>query len=989
MISAINDHSKDNESLQTLSNSNKQDNIMTSIKLSGDTMKRLKTQHAALTLAIASALVTMNSAANELDLNKDVETKVQNKITPETTQPDEVNVERIQVTGIRSSIKESLFLKQNSVSLVDLVVADDIGKFPDENLAEALQRIPGVTITRNGGEGQNILVRGLGDGYNVTTLNGRKLASENAGRDFNFDTIASELVNVLAVYKSPEARLTEGGIGAIVDIQTRKPLDLEGRTIQASAKGIYESRTEDIHPHASLIIGDKTDDDTFGALLSAVYSRKTLRADTYSAEGFFDEDEGWGVDSAGVPVDTNNNGVIDEGEIYASKIPSYMYFANAQDVRERIGGTLALQWRPMDNLDINFDGLYSRYNTDGNKYQLGFVNYDEAWTPGTPLFTDAVFDDQGRVASMNQAGDNTMVELLNLSTPRKTDTYQLALKTDWYVTPQWSITADIAYSTAKNSNSGDNRFIVARGFVDGISIDHTKGNMLPDVVISPGLTPEQKYGAHYSRNSGVDVDDKVTDMKLISQYIPENGLISKVDFGVNYVKQVKKQTEFASSNSSQFSRGGFYLTRDGYNFDNSSVFNQGEFELFQIPSNVFVPSNFDNFLDGEDSISPQPWPSFNYDKLLEYYRSINQEATDKSIVASLNKAGSYQVTEAVSSAYVQVNIEEEIFDLPYMLNLGVRASQTQVSSDGYGYDLAKVVLDSTGQPTNNDWKNVIEVGYDDSYTNILPSMNFKLNLQDDLLLRVSAAEVLSRPSLYALRAWAAPNFTRYEQGLPTLTRGNPSVSPELARQGDIALEWYFQDSSSLSGAIFVKDIESFITEEKSAQYIDGNDYFVSQPVSGQYGAKVQGFEAAWQQSLEEFLPEPFNGLGFQLNYTYVDSRYDDPELAEKELPFKGMSKNSYNAVIYYEQYGVQARLAYNWRSKFLVDPEAWGGPSWIEDYGQLDASASYQLMENVSIFTEASNITNNRYSGYVKHQDQVNYLERFGTQISFGVRGSF
>lgn len=237
-------------------------------------MKLLTTKPAAIALAIAAALTATHSAANEIPAEQQTKTKEQVQ-AKDTAQAQDAEVERIQVTGIRNSIKEGMFLKQNAVSVVDLVVADDIGKFPDENLAEALQRIPGVTITRNGGEGQNILVRGLGDGYNVTTLNGRKLASENAGRDFNFDTIASELVNVLAVYKSPEARLTEGGIGAIVDIQTRKPLDLEGRTIQASAKGIYESRTEDIHPHASLIIGDKTDDDSFGALVSAV-DRKSV-----------------------------------------------------------------------------------------------------------------------------------------------------------------------------------------------------------------------------------------------------------------------------------------------------------------------------------------------------------------------------------------------------------------------------------------------------------------------------------------------------------------------------------------------------------------------------------------------------------------------------------------------------------------------------------------------------------------------------------------
>lgn len=260
-------------------------------RLNGETMTLLKTQPAVIALAVATALTAMSSTANEQDLKSVI---VDQTETEQISTTSDANVERIAVTGIRSSIKEGMYLKQKATGVVDLVVADDIGKFPDENLAEALQRIPGITITRNGGEGQNILVRGMGEGYNVTTLNGRKLASENAGRDFNFDTIASELVSVLAVYKSPEARLTEGGIGAIIDIQTRKPLDLDGRTIQASAKGIYESRTQDINPHASLIIGDKTDDETFGALISAVYSRKTLRADTYSAEGFFDEDEGWG-----------------------------------------------------------------------------------------------------------------------------------------------------------------------------------------------------------------------------------------------------------------------------------------------------------------------------------------------------------------------------------------------------------------------------------------------------------------------------------------------------------------------------------------------------------------------------------------------------------------------------------------------------------------------------------------------------------------------
>lgn len=929
----------------------------------------------AVCAAISAALSGHTVAATNIDDSQTAD----NKATEVT--------EIIEVRGIRNSIKESMYLKQQAVSVVDLVVADDIGKFPDENLAEALQRIPGITITRNGGEGQNILVRGLGSRYNVTTVNGRKLASEASSRDFNYDTIASELVNVIQVYKSPEARLVEGGIGAVVDIQTRKPLDLDGFTLSASAKGIYESRTKDVLPHASLIIGDKSDDETFGVLFSAAYSRKTLREDTYSAAGFFDDSEGWGIDSAAVPVDMNNDGIIGDNEKFASKIPSYMYFTNAQDVRERLGATLALQWQPSDTLEFNADVLYSRYNTDGHRYQIGFVNYDESWTPSTPIFSNAEFDEDGRVVKMRQSGEETMVELLNLTNPRKTDTYQVGFNTVWHYSDQWKFTLDASQSEAKNANNGDNRFIVARGFVDAIDIDYSTQNMLPDVVVAPGLTADQKYGAHYSRNTGTGVKDKVTDLKIKANFTPESDFISNIEFGANYVKQSKQQNDFRSANPSQFSRGGFYLERDGYAFDDSSVFKRGAFELFGIPNNVFVPANFDNFMAGEDSLTPEPWPSFDYDALLDYFRSINAEATNENIVASVRKQGTYKVTETVSTAYIQANIEDELFELPYTLNLGVRASNTEITSEGYLYNLESVQLDTEGSPSNNDWRTTQLSQTTEDYSSILPSLNFKLNLQDNLLLRASAAKVLSRPELNNLRVWVAPNFTA-SRG-PTITAGNPGLTPEKANQFDLTLEWYFADSSALSGGLFVKDIQSFVSQKETMKQIGSTNYIYLQPSNGEFGASIKGYEIAYNQSLNEWLPEPFNGLGFQVNYTRVDSSYDDPELKAENLPFEGMSKNSYNAVIYYEQYGWQARLAYNWRSEYLSNPDAWGGPAWISDYGQLDASVSYEFNEHITFFAEASNISNDRYWGYIKREDQISQLERFGTQTAIGIRGTF
>lgn len=894
-------------------------------------------------------------------------------------------VEKLEVKGIRSSIKESLFLKQNATSVVDVVVAEDIGKFPDENLAEALQRIPGITITRNGGEGQNILVRGMGSGYNVTTLNGRKLASENSGRDFNYDTIASELVNVLAVYKSPEARLLEGGIGAVVDVQTRKPLDLGGFTLTGSTKGIYESRTKDVHPHASMLVGDVFQDGSLGVLLSAAYSKKTLRNDTYSASGFYDKAEGV-TDEATVAIDQNKDGVISEQERFPSKIPGYMYYTNDQDVRQRLGTTLAVQWQPNDSFELLTDALYSRYNTDGAKYQIGFVNYDESWTPGTPLFTNPKFAEDGRVVSMQQL-NNPMVELLNLSTPRKTDTWMLGTNAKWQMNTEWQLLFDVAHSAAKEGNTGDNRFMVARGFVDSISIDYSKGNKLPDVVLAPGLTESQNYGAHYSRNTGTGVEDKIDDAKLQFKFTPQQSLFSQIEAGVHYVKQSKSQTAFESTNPSMFSRGGHYLTTNKFAFNNSTVFKQGEFELFKIPQNVFRQANFDNFLDGETGVHPQPWPSFDYDALLDYYRSLNAEAANKYIVPSVQQSGAFTIEEAVTSAFVQFRIEQELAGLPYMLDFGLRGSKTEVASLGFLQDLASIKLDDKGQPIGNAWRVTRPVTFEGDYSKVLPSLNFKLNLQEDLIFRFSAAKVMSRPALEYLKPWIAVNFTTLKEGLPTMAMGNPALPPELANQADITLEWYLADSSQLSGGLFVKDIQSFIEKNNNPGQAYGGNYLVEAPTSGKYGAMVRGAEIAWQQSMEHWLPAPFDGLGIQLNYTYVDSEYDDPK--RQSLPFKDMSKNSYNAVVYYEKDGLQARLAYNWRSKFLQDPEAWGGAGWISDYGQLDASLSYDLNEHLTFFTEASNLSNERYWGYIKQPDQVSWLERFGTQLALGVRGTF
>jgi len=909
----------------------------------------------------------------------------------ETEQVEDVKedaVEVIEVRGMLSSIKESLYIKQKSINVVDAIVAEDIGKFPDQNIAEALQRMSGITITRNGGEGQNVTVRGLGGDYNVTTINGRRMASEHSSRDFNFDLIASELLSSVEVYKSPVAKTQEGGIGAVINIKTRRPMDLDGFTLSGSLKGIYEDRTQDVNPQASFLISDTFADDTFGALFTAVYSQRTLRTDAYQGEGFYNEnDEDWITVRQDVDGDGEFNPEVDNE--YGSIIPGYVRYTNWQDTRERIGASLALQWMPSDEIEINFDSIYSSYETNGEQSELSFVTYDESWTPGIPNVTNLGFNDQGLVNDLTLA-NGAMAELLNTSNPRITETFQVGLNTAWHYNDNLTLVFDISHSESANQNNGDNRYVVARGFVDEIRIDQSGSNLLPDVTMDP-LTNDSPFGAHYSLNQGDEISDKVTELMFDATYESDSDWLSTINFGINYGKQKKDRRSHRSENPSAFSNGGQYLDRyPEYTPDYSSAEDMYGFNLFRLPADVLSPADFDNFLNGEAGQHPAPWTSFDYDKLFAYYETISPGAANDLVKAKFRPKDSFGLGEETLAIYVQANIENEILNLPFTLNLGIRAIETTVTSSGFALDIDKVKFEGSEDNSGElqfvgkveDYQNIVE--FEDSYTDILPSFNFKLNLKDDLLFRLSGAQVITRPSIDSLKAYSYVNLKDYKY-----YASNPGLEPLRADQFDTSLEWYFSDYGALTAAIYVKDIKSFIENgENGTQSIDGHEFRVFSAKNGEFGGSIKGVELAYQQSFTNLLPEAFNGFGVQFNYTYVDSQYDDPERKAQNLPFEGMPKNSYNAVVYYEKESVQARLAYNWRGKVMTNANGWGGPSWNAAYGQYDLSTSYDINDKTSINLSINNLTNERNWGYTDRPEQVAHLARYGRLINFGINMS-
>ena len=940
----------------------------------------IKSKRNTLSVVIGALVLASNGVAQETDADKNAE---QLQAAADTV------VEEVEVTGIRSSIKSSLDIKKNSVNVVDAIVAEDIGKFPDQNIAEALQRMSGITITRNAGEGQNVTVRGLGGDYNVTTINGRRMASEHSSRDFNYDLIAAELLKGVEVYKSPVAKTQEGGIGSVINIQTRRPLDFSGLTLSGSVKGIYEDRTEDMNPQASFLVSNTFADGKFGALLTAVYSERTLRTDAYQGEGFYNLGE---EDWITVRQDVDGDGEFDPAvdNEFGSIIPGYVRYTNWQDTRERVGASLALQWRPRDDVEVNFDSIYSAYDTNGEQYEISFVTYDESWTPGIPNVTDLGFDKDGLVNALTLS-DGAMAELLNTSRPRKTETFQLGNNVTWHVRDNLTLAVDVSHSESENTNNGDNRYIVARGFVDEIRIDQSGGNLLPDITMTPALSHTSPFGAHYSYNYGDEIRDKVSEFKFDGDWAPLDSIVSSVEFGINYGDQTKERDSYSSVNPSIFSNAGaLFENYPEYDPDMSAAENIAGFDLFRLPVDVLVAPRFDNFLDGEPGAHPAPWASFDYDKLFAFYQSISAAAADDLVRAQFRPNNSFTVGETTLAAYVQADLQSELLARPFTLNLGLRAIETTVTSSGFSLDADAARFEAADEPGELQFVGDVsdyqyQMDFEDSYTDVLPSLNFKWNLRDDLVYRFSAAKVITRPQIDSLKAYSYVNLREFE-----LYTSNPGLEPMRANQMDTGLEWYFSDYGAVTGTFFYKDIESFIEEGRNgSRTIDGYDFAVYSAINGDEGATIRGAELAYQQSFAGVLPGAFGGLGVQLNYTYVDSEYDDHERREAGLPFEGMPKNSYNAVLYYEGNAFQARLAYNWRGKVMTDPEAWGGPSWDADYGQYDFSADYDWSDSINVSFSVNNITNERNWGYIKRPDQVSHLARYGRLINLGVSANF
>ncbi|MCP3675477.1 MAG: TonB-dependent receptor [Gammaproteobacteria bacterium] len=842
-------------------------------------------------------------------------------------------IQTIVVRGIRGSVKESLNIKRFDSNFVDAISAEDVGKLPDRNVAEALQRIPGVAIQRDRGEGDFVSIRGLSPDFVRGSVNGRTLvsgtesfdstldggAASTTGRATNFDVLPSEIINTLEVFKTASAEHVEGGIGGSVNIKTARPLELGNKTA-GSIRGQYSDFSEETKPSGSLLHSWVNDDETFGAVVSVSLSQRAIREDLGNSFGYAN----W------QSLDTDGDGLGDTGSETLGA-----FSANPEiftEERDRQTFNASLQWR-LDSTDIVFDTLYSKRDIDSSQYGAIYSLYAFSHAgvemcsvsgnaDGSITCPEAVIQDGTLTSFPTIANIETFTDVRH----GEDESLNLGLNIEHEV-GNWIFTGDIAYAKADGVlNVG--RSVLS--FVDGVqdatnivrTVEGTASTSNDVVNFTPTADDAQLQNPDNYAIQQIELknrfnSDEESSLKFDAAYDTGADGITEVKVGVRWRSREKDFNDFTGTDSGRLNP---VLLGNAYQA---------------------APSNFLN------STMPGLTPS----DLLFPDHNANLANRGQNIVMTENTLGSFNAQEDTLAAYLQLEINSELGDMPLSGNAGVRIVNTNTDVVGQSQTLTLEQQGAINVPVLSG--PVEEFPFDNSYTNFLPSLNLKLDVSEDVVSRFSYSQTITRPEFTDL----APSLNIVNATNFIAAFGNPNLKPYTADNLDLGIEWYFEESSALTASLYYKEIADYIVATNNTDVeISGVTFkSVSQP-DNQGKATISGLEIGYTQAFT-FLPEPLDGLGLTFNLTTVNA---DLELnSGKEISFPGISDLSMNSAIYYDNGPIQARLAYSWRDEFLLVPVDVFGASeiWSDSYGQFDLSFKYEIAENLNVFVEVINLT--------------------------------
>lgn len=857
--------------------------------------------------------------------------------------PAEAEGQDIVVTGIRASLQQSINTKRAAGNIVDVITAQDIGKLPDQNVAESMSRITGVQITRREGDGSNFTVRGISQ--NRLEINGRTFLGPGAGGSASLESVSPEIISSIIVAKSPTADMPEGALGATVNLQTKRPLDLDDLVVSGRVQGAYTDQADHLGYRGSALVS-KNFGDTFGILASAAYSNIHTRGQSFDTGGW--------TRTGG--IDGNGDGVNDPGLFRPNRFMARIFDRE----EERLTLNSSVQFRPTERWEIILDGTYTRLKRERQSanYQILFNDNDAG----------AVADEDGTVVS--GTFNNVTVRPLVYDEPTEFKSTNLGFSTK-YDGDIVTVKADASYSKGRGTDGGPGAsftYVVVpqAGRTASATYDFSKSNPVPDLSLASNFDvndPGQYQLASIFENDFI-TDNTGYDARLDFTIRTDFGPLKSVEVGGRFEK-----IQFYSEAPQNIPTAASLLARGDRNGD-------GILSVDELPGLVY-DNRQGSFFPGASGDFPRDILSGGVDK--EAARDAFGLPLPRADTIPFGRVSIKDVDQDTLALYAKGNFAGDLGAMPITGNAGVRYVTFDRISSGFLSDT---------QPTSS--KSVFDYW--------LPSANASLDIRDNLTFRLAAAKVVARPSLSDVGVSFVPLFVSR-----TGSRGNPSLRPFEATQYDATLEWYFAPSSALTLAGFYKNVDSFTINQTQSELIPGisdqldpstgqpyGPFQITQPVNGESGT-IKGVEVAYQQSLR-FLPAPFNNLGIQANYTYVDS--ETPlidEATQASLPLPGLSKHSYNLIGFYEDDTVSVRVAYIYRSSYLLGQgsAAAGGSSYVDGRGQLDASGQLNLTKNIRLTVEAINLTRSIDRQYLQTQLRLLNSAREDRRIFFGVAATF
>jgi TonB-dependent receptor len=927
------------------------------------------------------------------------------------------NLETVVVSGRRAALESAQRIKQNSDEIVDSIVADDIGKLPDQSVTEVLQRVVGVTIDRTMSkgdpehysvEGSSVNIRGLS--YVRSEVNGRDTFSANGGRALNFEDVPPELLAAVDVFKNPSATQIEGSIGGLVNLRTAMPFDYAGFKGHVTAVGKYNELQGKFSPSASGLLSNrwKTELGEVGMLLSVANSKSSTRTDLWQVEPYY-------------KIDATH------------WAPKGAQWRDSNFERTRNGLYGALQWKK-DDLSSSLTYFQSKYRMQWDENAL-FAST----TPWNLVFgSDAKYNDNnvfvsGTLTSPADGGVNFGADTRYMT--RNSKTKDLGWNLAWKASDRWSFSTDLQL-VKSNTNAFDST--VATGLLMPKETLDLTGSTPRVVFDASDLAALQNKANYYWAFTMEHLDRSKAEQKAWradAKYNFDHAVLQDLSFGIRLTDRDATTTNTVP--------GYFWspITQSWASWLYGGNLARLNDPRFNAPVTLH---EFKNFFGGQ-SVPSIYVPAVSLAK--DYptsYRTLHSYPETLCLAANgpgawqcsqtwagmawnpasfgTDPAGTNDQHEKSQAAYAQLRFDFNDSGAPVDGNIGLRAVRTEMKANGYVVFTNSAVQLNPGQTQSgvavpNIATFSAPIQSEQSYVNLLPSLNLRYKAGDKLQFRAAVAKGISRPDFTDLQAYTSMSLTTTQHtvgnnviidtvNLSGTASGNPMLKPIKSTQLDLTAEWYFAKNGSVTLAMFNKQLSDIIVKQSATTVLrdaanNPLNFTVTSPVNGAKG-HARGFELAFQRYLD-MLPGWMSGIGVQANYTYVDSKttpYDPvttPFCAGTStdaanlnlningcdtdgrtfgnLPLTNLSKNAYNLALLYDYGPFSARVAYSWRSKYLQGVNvngtrngdgrladgtgvAYALPTWSDAYGQVDAGVSYRFNDKFSLSVEAQNLNN-------------------------------